>query len=157
GAKVELRSLEGVDHDLQGVQAGRTENGDYLVKWLTEQHRSPSPDAVTYVSTGERLDGAYWLRIAQRSQGVKYPKLEAKLEKANNAISVEAKGVQTARIYVDERLLDLSKPVVVKVGNSTRAKKKLEPDFRAILESWRSRRDEQLVYPAFIEVDPRAF
>ena len=35
--------------------------------------------------------------------------------------------------------------------------KKLEPDFKAILESWRSRRDEQLVYPAFVEVDPRTF
>jgi len=157
GGKAELRSLEGTDHDLRGVHAGRTEDGDYLVKWLVEQRRNPSPEAVTFASTAERLDGAYWARIVKRSKGVKYPRLEAQIDRATNTISVRGTGVSLARVYIDERLLDLSKPVTIKAGGQTRTKKKLEPDFKSILESWRSRRDEQLVYPAFVEVDPRVY
>lgn len=157
GAKVELKSLPNVDHDLLGVQAGRGEVGDYLVHWLTEQHRAPTPESVSYTSVGARLDGAYWLRIVERSSRVKYPHVEAKLSKADNTIAISGKGVERARIYIDERVLDLSKPIVVKAGGVTLLQKKVQPDLRAILESWRSRRDEELVYPAFVEVDPRTF
>lgn len=155
GGKVELRTMEGVNHDLSGVHQGRGENGEYLVRWLSQQHRKPTPDAVTYVEVAERLDGAYWLRVATRESGAKYPRLDAKIDAAKNRITLSGSGVEVARVYVDDRIVDLKKPVVVAVGASVRAKKKLEPDFRAILESWRSRRDEQLVYPAFVEVDPR--
>jgi poly(3-hydroxybutyrate) depolymerase len=156
GGKAELRTLPGINHDLQGVHQGRTENGDYLCKWLVQQHRTSSPLAVTYVDVADRLDGAYWLRVATRESGVKYPRLQGTIDRAKNRISVEATGVELARIYIDDRLLDLKKPVAVAIGTGTRVKKKLEPEFRAILESWRSRRDENLVYPAFVEVDPRA-
>lgn len=156
GAKVELRTMEGVDHGLRGVPRGDGDNGEYLVQWLTKQHRNPSPEAVTYVDVADRLDGAYWLRVADRETGTKYPRLEGKVDKKKNRITLAATGVDLARVYVDDRLLDLKKPVVVAVGESVRFRKKVEPDFKAILESWRSRHDEKLVYPAFVEVDPRA-
>jgi len=155
GCKVELRTLDKVDHGLQGVYLGRGETGDYVAQWLTRQHRSSTPEAVTYASVAERLDGAYWLRVVSREAGVKYPELDARIDKKKNKIFLSGTGVELARVYVDDRILDLKKPVLLAVGESTRVKKKLEPDFRAILESWRSRRDEKLVYPAFIEVDPR--
>lgn len=157
GGKVEFRTLDGVAHDLLGVHNGRTEHGEHLMSWVTDQHRNPTPEAVTYRSVDPRLDGAFWLRIAERSTGAKHPRIEASIDKEKNAITLNGVGVQRARLYVDDRILDLSKPVTVKVGSSTRTKKKLEPDYRAILDSWRSRRDEQLVYPAFIEIDPRTY
>jgi predicted esterase len=156
GAKVEFRTMEGVAHDLKGVPGGNGENGEYLVQWLTKQHRNASPEAVTYVDVAERLDGSYWLRVAAREGSAKYPRLEGKVDKKKNQITITATGVELVRVYVDDRLLDLKKPVVIAVGESVRFKKKVEPDFKAILESWRSRHDEKLVYPAFVEVDPRA-
>lgn len=155
GGKVELVTLPGVDHDLEGVHQGHGEVGEKLIKFLGTQHRDSSPEAVTYVSLAEKLDGAFWLRVGARS--TKTVKLEGKIDKAKNSIGVTFEGAKRVRVYVDDRILDLSKPVTVTVAGKTRVSKKLEPSFEAILESWRSRRDERLVYPAFVDVEGKIF
>ncbi|HZV03111.1 MAG TPA: hypothetical protein VFF73_40765 [Planctomycetota bacterium] len=156
GGKAELKTMEGVNHDLRNVHQGTGEIGDQLVKWVATQKRNPRPEAVTYVSVSDKLDGAYWLRIVSRTAKVREAKVHAQIDREKNTIVVTATGVEKARVYLDDRILDAARPAKVKVGFSTRAEKKIEPSFEAILESWRSRQDEELVYPAFVEVDPRS-
>ncbi|MBI3726665.1 hypothetical protein HY251_22290 [bacterium] len=167
--KVELRKLEGIGHMIEGVWAGQGDTGKDLVRFLTSKRRESSPEHVTYVSWNEKTDGAYWLRIAKRKKPMppkadgeeKAPpvkaRLEARVDRARNRIVLESENVSLARVYVDDRLLDLSKPVTVEAGGAVRFEGKLAPDLRSVLESWRSRQDERLVYPAFVEVDPRKF
>jgi predicted esterase len=153
GGKVELVTLPGVDHDLQGVHQGSGEVGEKLVHFLGSQHRDPSPASVTYVSLSEKLDGAYWLRIAARAQGAKSVKVEGTIDRAKNSIGVSFEGAQRVRVYLDDRVLDLSKPVAIDVSGKPRVSRIVEPSFRAMLESWRSRHDEKLVYPAFVDLE----
>jgi len=43
--------------------------------------------------------------------------------------------------------------VTVFVGDDARFRGKVNLDVKAVLESWRSREDEKLVYAAYVEVD----
>ncbi|MBI3726666.1 hypothetical protein HY251_22295 [bacterium] len=155
GGQVDFRALEGVAHKFDGIFDGKGEISLALMKHLTSHKRNPAPDAVTYVSVGDRLDGAFWLRVAKREKGAQKVRLEARAMRRENKIGLIAEGVELARVYLDERLLDLSKPVTVECGAKKTERKKVVAEFKAILESWRSRQDEKLVYPAYVEIDPR--
>jgi len=155
GCEVDFRPIEGGGHKFDGIFDGKGEISQAIVKHLVKHKRNPAPDGVTYVSVGDKLDGAYWARVAKRENGAKKVRLEARVLKRDNKVGVIAEGVELARIYLDDRLLDLSKPVTIEAGGKKTVEKKVVADWKAILDSWRSRQDEKLVYPAFVEVDPR--
>ena len=66
-----------------------------------------------------------------------------------------AAALAKGKISLEEhnRLLDLSKPVTVAVKGQTPWRGTVKPDFAAVLESWRSREDPKLVYPARVRVE----
>jgi predicted esterase len=155
GGDIDFRTLEGMDHDLGAFKMGQGTLMADLKSFLTTKKRRSSPEKVVYVSISEKLDGAYWLRVAARGKKQAIAKLEGTIDRKANRVELTASDVVTARVYCDDRVLDLAREVKVVVGGQEVARRRVEPDFRAILESWRSRRDERLVYPAFIEVDAR--
>jgi len=55
---------------------------------------------------------------------------------------VKSDSVELARIYIDDKLLDPTKPVTVFVGDDAALQGKVNLDVKAVLESWRSREDE---------------
>ncbi len=155
GGDMKFHTLEGVGHDLKdAIMKGPL--SEELITFVTTKKRNSHPAKVAYTSIDERNDGAYWLRIAKRLKGPDRARVEGSIEKGKNAVFLgKSDGVELARIYIDDKLLDLSKTVTVYVGDEARFQGKVTPDLKAILESWRSREDEKLVYPAFVEVDPR--
>lgn len=59
------------------------------------------------------------------------------------------------RIYLDSRLVDLSKPVVVRVNDKECFRGTVEPDLRHVVESCALFFDPQRLFPAAVEVDIR--
>jgi hypothetical protein len=77
------------------------------------------------------------------------------IDKATNTITVSGDGTEKARVYLDDRILDLSKPVTVQANGAVKFQGPVTASMKQVLESWKSREDEGLVYPAYVEVDPR--
>ncbi len=154
GGDVTFKTLVGVGHDMAGSVQGTGPLAAELRAFVTTKVRKASPTKVTYLSAGTTLDGAHWLRIATRSPGDR-AKITGEVDTAKNSVNVTGESVEKARIYLDDRILDLSKPVVVQVKGQTRSSAVVAPNMTAVLESWKSRQDEGLVYMAFVEVDPR--
>ncbi|HZU96308.1 MAG TPA: hypothetical protein VFF73_06325 [Planctomycetota bacterium] len=128
-----------------------------VTSFILAAHRDSSPPTVTYVSVSEKLDGAFWLRIQERVPGRERPRVDGKADRERNRIEVTLDGVRKARVYLDERLLDASREVEVVLNGKTAWRGKIEPSVESILESWRSRRDPGLVYPAHVDVGRRYY
>jgi predicted esterase len=153
GGDIKFHTLEGVGHDVrEAILAGGTLAPE-LKSFVTTKRRNTLPLKVTYVSLSEKLDGATWLRIATRGQK-DHVRVEGAIDRAHNVIHLSG-DVELARVYLDDRILDPSRSVTILVGGEPRWKGRIVPDMKAMLESWRSREDERLVYPAYADVDPR--
>jgi predicted esterase len=156
GGDVTFHLLPGVGHDIAPAIMGTGTLAQELTTFVTTKRRKSLPLTVTYLSAGTTLDGAHWLRMAARTAGLDRAQITGTIDPATNTVALSAaNGVDLARVYVDDRILDLSKPVTVTVNGAVKLQKTVAPDLASILESWRSREDEGLVYPAFLEVDPR--
>lgn len=159
GGDIDFRTLEGVGHSVAGLFGPSAPGGGVakdLFAFVRSKRRTSSPRRVVYTSISEKLDGAYWLRIAARSPGAKAGiHVEGELDRARGRIDVSSRDAASLRVYLDDRALDPSKAVVVSVQGRDVARAKIEPEFAAILESWRSRQDPALVYPAFVEIEAR--
>ena len=156
GGRVTLHTLEGAGHELGGAPNAEGEVITEAIDFIVKARRETSPPAVTYVSLAEKLDGAYWLRIAARAPGAEQPRVEGLVDREANRVTVKSAGVAKTRVYLDERLLDSAREVTVESGGRVAWRGRLVPDVRAVLESWRSRRDPGLVYPACVDVAPGA-
>ncbi len=155
GGDVTFKTLEGAGHDVRSALVAEPKLLDELKAFLTTKKRKTPRLEVNYCSGSEKLDGAYWLRIAKRQPSKTVVRVEGSIDKQRNRVRIAAEGVELARVYLDDRILDFSKSVTIDVGDEARWKGKPTLDMRAILESWKSREDERLVYPAFVELDPR--
>ena len=148
-----FKTLVGVGHEIKTAIQGSGSIAGELKSFVTTKRRKSLPLNVTYVSVGASLDGAHWLRIAGGAGG--QSRIVGMIDPATNTIGLSSSGVSLARVYLDDRILDLSKPVNLKVGGVVRPQGVVAPSLTAVLESWRSREDEGLVYSAFVEIDPR--
>ncbi|HZV00576.1 MAG TPA: hypothetical protein VFF73_27930, partial [Planctomycetota bacterium] len=98
-------------------------------------------------------DGAYWCRI--KTSGGGNAQIQGSIDAATNTISISGSNVSMARIYLDDRILDATQQVTITANGAVKWQGMITPDFTSILESWASRLDEGLVYPAFAEVPPQ--
>ncbi len=122
-----------------------------MMRFMMTTRRCASPRAVKFLAVAETLDGAYWLRVQERT-GVARPALEGEVDESRRKLTVRTQGCKRARVYLDERVLDGDHAVEV-VANGRRVfQGRIEASLEAVLESWKSRRDPGLVYAAFVDV-----
>jgi predicted esterase len=145
----------GITHTYEEIPGGShflpllfgTGNRPSLERWAAARKRDPAPAKVDFVSGGEYADGAFWLRIAKRS-GPGAATIRGTADRKENLVQVSAEGpVAELCVYLDDRLLDLSKKVTLEVpGQEPVIVAKPELDLETVLESWRTREDPKLVY-----------
>ena len=75
--------------------------------------------------------------------------VRADLARGSNEIRVTAAGAREIRLYLHEKMVDLSKPVTV-VMNGTKSQFQPKPSIETLLES--ARRDRGLLYAASVKV-----
>jgi predicted esterase len=155
GGDVTFHVLAGYGHNIGSAIATNGQLSAELMNFMQTKRRKSLPLSVNYLSAGTTLDGAHWLRIAQRAGGLNQWQIQGTIDKATNTVAISGNGVTLARVYLDDRILDLTKPVTITVNGAVKSQATATPGFQSILESWRSREDEGLVYPAYVEVDPR--
>jgi len=78
--------------------------------WMSQHTRAAYPSEITFSPTSDYAPKAYWISLAggQASEG---PHVEAKIDRESNTITVQADKVADIVIYLNDTLVDMSKPV----------------------------------------------
>ena len=75
--------------------------------------------------------------------------MKGELLKDTNEIKISATGAREIRVYLHEKMVDMTKPVTVTV-NGSKSKFDVKPSLETLLES--ARRDRGLLYTASVKV-----
>lgn len=100
--------------------------------WAQAQRRQPHPTRVRFSPGKPEAMDSYWLSVEGFAADGK-SQLEAEIDRDNNLVRVSGEGFSHVRLMLNDRLLDLSKPVRV-VINGTEQESKLTPNLRAMLD-----------------------
>jgi poly(3-hydroxybutyrate) depolymerase len=100
--------------------------------WIASQARQPIPDHVVFQPPSPFTASAYWIELSGIDVS-ENPRVEARVDRAANAIDVKAEKVATVQIYFNDRLVDLSKPVQVTI-NGTKHEIEVPRNLRVMLD-----------------------
>jgi predicted esterase len=131
-------------------QGGRGHGIDYAPgpKWMMQYTRDPRPKKIVW--TVQKLHTAYDLRnnwLALDEPPAKPPaKLEADI--AENTITLRADDGLKIRLFLDDKLVDLEKPVKVILNGKPVFEGKIPRNLATIVKTLESRGDRELIYSA---------
>lgn len=119
--------------------------------WMARFTRNPYPDRVVWCQGDNLKEYFYWLGIPA-GEAEKGKTLIAGIDKANNAVLVEKTDYSKVRIYLNDTMLDLDKPVVVRYGDRELFNAKVVRNKKTLKESLQTRNDLSFVFPTVVEV-----
>lgn len=163
------------EHDREHPMAGghyfpKEELSD-LVNWLNRQRRNPLPRTVTVVREASHLQPFGWVRIdatdpiaafsedliSKRDDLIKrreYARLDASIV-APNRIEIQTARVQRYSLFLNEQLIDSSKPLVVLTNGQVSFEGLVTPSIETLLRQARLRQDSQQLFSIRLAVQVR--
>ena len=159
------------EHPMAGGHYFPKEELPELVNWFHTQRRNPLPRTVTVVREASHLQPFGWVRIdatdpiaafsedliSKRDDLIKrreYARLDASIV-APNRIEVQAVRVQRYSLFLNEQLIDSSKPVVVLTNGQVSFEGLVTPSIETLLRQARLRQDSQQLFPIHLAVQVR--
>jgi pimeloyl-ACP methyl ester carboxylesterase len=158
------------EHDRTHPMAGghffpREELPD-LVKWFDSQRRNAAPKALTVVRDASHLLPFGWVRIDatdqiasfsedlvdKRDESIRrrsYARLTARIT-APNQIEIQTDRVRQYTLFLNEDLIDLSKPVVITTNGMPSFEGMVTPQTEMLLRQTRLRQDPRQLFPAHL-------
>ncbi|MCC7169056.1 MAG: hypothetical protein IT459_01300 [Planctomycetes bacterium] len=117
--------------------------------------RKCDPKTIARVGHSAERSGAFWLdveRLQQRAYSVGAPPIELKATRDGNSISIEAKGVESLRVLLSPRFVDLARPVTITVNGAKVHDGKVPFDSKAAFRAVWRRGDGGAAYAASVVV-----
>lgn len=160
------------EHDREHPMAGghyfpREELPD-LVTWLNRQHRDPLPTRLTLVREASHFQPFNWLRIEQtdpiaafsedlvtkrddRIQRRDYARLDATIT-GSNRIEVKAERVQRYSLFLNEQLIDVTRPLMVVTNGDVSFEGPVSRSLETLLRQARLRQDPRQLFPVHLTI-----
>jgi pimeloyl-ACP methyl ester carboxylesterase len=160
------------EHDRMHPMAGghffpREELPD-LIAWLADRQRNPYPKKLTVVRDASHLLPFNWVRIdstdriAEFSENLidrrdeaiatkRYARLEAEVV-GSNKIEVRTHRIRRYTLYLNETLVDLSRPVTIMTNGALSYEGLVTPSTRMLLREARARQDPGIFFSAVVSV-----
>lgn len=159
------------EHPMAGGHYFPREELPELVNWLNTQRRNPLPTTVTVVRDASHFQPFGWVRIdatdpiaafsedlvSKRDDLIKrreYARLEASIV-APNRIEVQADRVQRYSLFLNEQLIDSSKPLVVLTNGQVSFEGSVTPSLKTLLRQARLRQDSRQLFPIHLAIQVR--
>ncbi|MBH0200154.1 MAG: hypothetical protein HP497_12165 [Nitrospira sp.] len=150
------------EHPMAGGHYFPKEELPDLVMWLNEQRRGPLPGRLTVVREASHFQSFNWLRLEsadpiaafsedlvdKRDERIKrreYAKLDASIVETNR-IEVNAERVRRYSIFLNDRLVDFSKPVTVLTNGQVSFTGMVTPSLETLLRQARQRQDPRELF-----------
>jgi pimeloyl-ACP methyl ester carboxylesterase len=159
------------EHPMAGGHYFPREELPELVNWFNAQRRNPLPTTVTVVREASHLQPFGWVRIdatdsiaafsedlvSKRDDPIKrreYARLEASIV-APNRIEVHVDRVQRYSLFLNEQLIDSSKPLVVLTNGQVSFEGIVTPSLETLLRQARLRQDPRQLFPIHLAIQVR--
>jgi len=122
--------------------------------WMANFTRNPIPDRVVWKQTGWGHEQSYWLAVPVGE--AKPDSLIVANRAGQNIDLTEVENMPTILIRLDDRMMDLDKPVTVKHAGKTLFEGKLSRNIGVMLRTLASRGDPKLIFDAEVRVELKA-
>ena len=151
------------EHPIAGGHYFPREELPALVTWLNRQRREPLPKKLTVVREASHFQPFNWLRLEatdpiasfsedlvdkrdERVNRREYAKLDAAIV-GPNRIEVKAEHVQRYGLFLNDQLVDLSKPLTVLTNGHVSFNGLVTPSLETLLRQSRRRQDPRRLFP----------
>ena len=159
------------EHPMAGGHYFPREELPELVTWLNAQRRNPLPTTVTVVRDASHFQPFGWVRIDatdpiaafsedlvgkqdDRIKRREYARLDASIV-GPNRIEVQADRVQRYSLFLNEQLIDSSKPLVVLTNGQVSFEGPVTPSLETLLRQARLRQDSRQLFPIHLAIQVR--
>ncbi len=159
------------EHPMAGGHYFPREELPELVTWLNAQRRNSLPTSITVVREASHFQPFGWVRIdstdsiaafsddlvSKRDDKItrrEYAKLDASIA-APNRIEVRAENVQRYSLFLNEQLIDSSKPLVVLTNGQVSFEGSVTPSLETLLRQARLRQDSRQLFPIHLVIQVR--
>ncbi len=142
-----------------------------LVEWFGKQRRERYPKTITVVRDASHLMDFGWVRIdstdriamfseqlIDRQDDLMKDRVYARLDVQSlerNRIDVTASRVRRYTLFLNDALVDFSRPLTVVTNGATSFEGMIAPRLETLLREVRRRHDPSMVFPAKLTVDVR--
>ena len=124
------------------------------VKDMQKYVRNPLPKRVVWKMKsvwGQWKKQFYWLSYEEGPFNNGY--VDAKIVKKENKIVIETKEIRQLTILLNDKMLDLDKPVIIEVNKEVKFKGKVNRSLATIVKTTDQRRDPNHVFSAEVKLD----
>lgn len=123
-----------------------------VLDFFDKRRREPYPRQIVWLADSPRHGQAYWLEINEfRAGGL--ARVEGSCDPKTNTIEIKTENVAQVTVYLSRKMMDFSKPVVVKINGEVKHNALLKPSAETLLEILRATRDEGRLFSAVLEFD----
>jgi hypothetical protein len=160
------------EHPMAGGHYFPREELPDLVAWFARQRREPMPTRLTLVREASHFQPFGWVRIdatdpiaafaddlvSKRDEFTKnkrYARLDATIPGANR-IEVTTALVQRYSLFLNDRLIDLSKPLTVVTNGHVSFEGRVTPSLETLLRQARIRQDPRELFPVHLTLTVQA-
>ncbi len=140
-----------------------------LITWFDGQQRDSLPRTISLVRDATHLTPFSWVRIDMTDQiaaftenlidsrdefitGGVYAKLHAQVT-ASNKIVVSTNRIRRFTLFLNQDLVDFSKPIIVETNGKVSYEGLVEPRIETLLQEVRFRSDTDTLFPAKLTID----
>jgi len=117
------------------------------VKWALNYSRDPNPKTLSWEPSRSFVKHFHWLRVEKPAM---FQRLEARIE--GNTIEMTMTRIRTGfSLLLNDNLIDLTKPVSVRINGEDAFHGLVQPSVTAIIESIDDKLDKKQVYTARID------
>jgi len=159
------------EHPMAGGHYFPKEELPGLVTWFNTQRRNPLPASMTVVREASHLQAFGWVRIdatdaiaafsedliSKRDEQIKrqeYARLDVSIV-APNRIEVRTERIQRYSLFLNDRLIDSSKPLIVLTNGQVSFEGSVKPSLETLLRQARLRQDSGQLFPIHLAIQVR--
>jgi dienelactone hydrolase len=176
-AKLEIEAAKGelVYHEYpEGGHDWSLEKDDDVLEWYLKHTRTPYPEDIVYKSFEKIFGRAWWIEVTKRNEPQPVimvhldmnaqeserrseyrPPVLVRAKRKANAIDVTCEEVKELRIWLDDAMVDLDKPVTITVNGKKLHDGVVKRSVDTLIEEARRRRDPSMTFSAYVDVKPK--
>ena len=122
---------------------------DAMMKWLSKSTRDPYPKKIIWQLDDFSRPYFYWLKLDKPKKGPMFT-AEAK----DNRIEIKAKNYKSGlTVFVNDKLVDMSKPVTVVIDGKQKFSAMVEPSLAVLVETLEARKDLEMAFWGKIKLE----